>query len=109
MHIHTQSRPLPTAASAQVRGFSKSAVEATGGNKVEYSRLMITIHMQRHWQPFAWKIILPMVACTLYSFSARVLPADALPPRQQTHSVMFLATTALLFVIERMHQRSSIL
>jgi hypothetical protein len=80
---------------------SLHSIQGTGGNAVEYSQFFVNLHMARHWKPYSIKLHLPLVVCTAYSLSARILPVEPLMPRHATHTTMLLATTALLFVIER--------
>jgi hypothetical protein len=103
--------PWRTLGEWHVRGFSRSFKETRGSDRGEYSQFCIHLHMTRHWQYYAWKIMLPLLAITLFSFSARVLPPgpSSLAVQQKTHLTMFLSSTALLFVIERLVPKTSYL
>ena len=99
-----------------VVGFSKECYENVGGNQIEYSNLKLTIHVVRRWQYYAWKVAFPMLLCTIFCFVALFLPIDAegqasegifssqvdkeaLSERTNVAATMFLASSALLYVV----------
>ena len=99
-----------------VVGFSKECYEDMGGNQIEYSNLKLSLHVVRRWQYYFWKVALPMLFCTLFCFAALFLPIDAdsepsdgifsnkvdmeaLTERTNVAATMFLASSALLYVV----------
>ena len=96
-------------------GFSKEAWESTGGNLVEYSQIKVTIHCQRRWQYYIFKLAVPQFFCTLFSFSSLLYPInhdtsttsiaghpmdfDSLVERNSVAATILLASFALLYVV----------
>ena len=52
----------------QLRGFSKQAWESVGGIPTPFSKLIVTLHLTRNYSYYAWKIVLPLLICTLFCF-----------------------------------------
>ena len=83
-----------------MRGFSKLCYEAVGGiPNWPFTHCNITLHMTRRWQFYAWKVILPLLICTVFDFCVFALPPDDLLDRSSISITLFLATSALLYVI----------
>jgi len=105
-----------------VVGHSRECFESIGGNQVEYSQCKVALHVVRRWQYYAWKVAMPVLLCTVFSFSALFFPidderelkdvgsttpgifspqmdADALSERNNVAATMLLASSALLYVV----------
>jgi hypothetical protein len=105
-------------------GFSKYCFERMGGNKREYAHCHINLHVVRRWQYYAWKIAMPVLICTVFSFASFFYPieaepidgvfsasiaVDALDMRNQIAATMILASSALLFVVATLLPKTSYL
>jgi len=80
-------------------GFSKNYFESVGGIPTAFSKCVLTMHMARRPQFYAWKVVLPLFICTVFCFSAFALDTSALVDRTNISLTLFLATSALLYVI----------
>jgi len=74
-------------------------MQGVGGNAAEYSHYHLQLHMERQWLYYGWKIVLPLVICTLFCMSSFLFHVDDLEARNNTSVTMFLATSALLYVV----------
>jgi hypothetical protein len=90
-------------------GFSCEAYEEVGGNGVEYSRYNLFLHISRLWSYYAWKIVLPLCISTAFCFTAFLYELDDLSNRNGTSVTMFLATSALLYVVASVLPKTSYL
>ena len=92
-----------------VGGFSIEAYETVGGNGVEYSECHLYLHVARRWTYYAWKIVLPLCICTAFCLTAFLYEAEDLANRNGISVTMFLATSALLFVVAALLPKTSYL
>mgnify|MGYP003683914619 CR=1 FL=1 len=92
-----------------VSGFSIEAYEITGGNSIEYSEYHLFVHVARRWRYYAYKIVLPLTISTAFCMSAFLYDADDLSNRNGTSVTMFLATSALLYVVASVLPKTSYL
>lgn len=83
----------------QLRGFSKMAWESVGGIPTPFSKIKVTLHMTRNYSYYAWKIVLPLLICTLFCFASFAFVPSEIEARVGISTTMFLATAALLYVI----------
>jgi len=83
----------------QLRGFSKMAWESVGGIPTPFSKIKVTLHMTRNYSYYAWKIVLPLLICTLFCFASFAFVPSEIEARTAISTTMFLATAALLYVI----------
>ena len=80
-------------------GFTRCMYETLGGNSVEYSSLEVHFVIVRRWGYYIWKIVFPIFLCSLFSFSALLFEVDDLEARNNTSVTMFLASSALQYVV----------
>lgn len=92
-----------------IGGFSIEAYEMVGGNSIEYSTLHVYLHVARRWQYYGYKIVLPLCISTAFCLTAFLYDADDLANRNGTSVTMFLATSALLYVVASVLPKTSYL
>ena len=83
----------------QLRGFNKSAYESVGGIPTPFSKLVLSLHLKRRWGFYFSKVVFPLITCTLFCFFSFFFAIDETEARLTVSTTMFLATTALLYVI----------
>jgi len=83
----------------ELRGFTWDAFEDLGGNGIEYSALQLRLCATRRPWYYLFKIVLPLFLCTMFCFSSMFFPVDDLSSRMSVITTMFLATSALMYVL----------
>jgi len=83
----------------RLRGFHKKCFESVGGIPKPFSKMVLTLHMSRRWKYYLFKVVFPLLTCTVFCFFSFFFAIDETEARLTVSTTMFLATSALLYVI----------
>ncbi len=76
----------------QLRGHSRICWESVGGIPKPFAQMQLALHFSRKWSYYAWKVVLPLVICTVFCFSSFFFMPQELGDRTAISTTMFLAT-----------------
>jgi len=61
--------------------------------------MVLTLHVSRRWKYYLFKVVFPLLTCTVFCFFSFFFRIDETEARLTVSTTMFLATSALLYVI----------